>query len=90
WATILLALITLMSYQTDSSTNINDFAPYTDKEHKVHETGSYMDHINFRLTENPFDYIGIDGFLGIFIISIFTLIFMSPLFLLGIYVGKKG
>ncbi|MCV5197887.1 hypothetical protein OFM41_31085, partial [Escherichia coli] len=28
WATILLALITLMSYQTDSSTNINDFAPY--------------------------------------------------------------
>ncbi len=53
WAIILLALITLMSYQTDPSTNINDFAPYTEKEHKVHQTGSYMDHVNFRLTENP-------------------------------------
>ena len=53
WAIILLALITLMSYQTDPSTNINDFASYTEKEHKVHQTGSYMDHVNFRLTENP-------------------------------------
>ncbi len=31
WAIILLALITLMSYQTDPSTNINDFASYTEK-----------------------------------------------------------
>ena len=34
WAIILLALITLMSYQTDPSTNINDFAPYTEKNIK--------------------------------------------------------
>ncbi|MFP3410605.1 DUF418 domain-containing protein [Bacillus sp. SIMBA_074] len=90
WATILLALITLMSYQTDPNTNINDFAPYIEKEHKVHETGSYMDHVNFRLTENPFEYIGINGFFGLVFISIFAIIFMSPLFLLGMYVGKKG
>ena len=90
WAIILLALITLMSYQTDPSTNINDFAPYTEKEHKVHQTGSYMDHVNFRLTENPFDYMGIDGAFGLFFISVFVIIFMSPLFLLGMYVGKKG
>ncbi|MRA88392.1 DUF418 domain-containing protein, partial [Bacillus thuringiensis] len=61
WAIILLALITFMSYQTDPSTNINDFAPYTEKEHKVHQTGGYRDHVNFRLTEDPFDYIGING-----------------------------
>ena len=90
WAIILLALITLMSYQTDPSTNINDLAPYTEKEHKVHQTGSYMDHVNFRLTENPFDYMGIDGAFGLFFISVFAIIFMSPLFLLGMYVGKKG
>lgn len=90
WATILLALITLMSYQTDPNTNINDFAPYIEKEHKVHETGSYMDHVNFRLTENPFDYMGINGVFGLVFISIFAIIFMSPLFLLGMYVGKKG
>ena len=74
WAIILLALITLMSYQTDPSTNINDFAPYTEKEHKVHQTGSYMDHVNFRLTENPFDYMGIDGAFGLFFISVFAII----------------
>ena len=74
WATILLALITLMSYQTDPNTNINDFAPYIEKEHKVHETGSYMDHVNFRLTESPFDYIGINGFFGLVFISIFAII----------------
>ena len=34
WAIILLALITLMSYQTDPSTNINDFASYTEKNIK--------------------------------------------------------
>ncbi|AHX21016.1 MULTISPECIES: DUF418 domain-containing protein [Bacillus] len=90
WAIILLALITLMSYQTDPSTNTDDFAPYTEKEHKVHQTGSYMDHVNFRLTENPFDYMGIDGAFGLFFISVFAIIFMSPLFLLGMYVGKKG
>ena len=90
WAIILLALITLMSYQTDPSTNINDLAPYTEKEHKVHQTGSYMDHVNFRLTENPFDYMGIDGAFGLFFISVFAIIFMSPLFLLGMYVGKKA
>ena len=90
WAIILLALITLMSYQTDPSTNTDDFAPYTEKEHKVHQTGSYMDHVNFRLTENPFDYMGIDGAFGLFFISVFAIIFMSPLFLLGMYVGKKA
>ncbi|MGE7882906.1 DUF418 domain-containing protein [Bacillus sp. NPDC094077] len=93
WAAILLVPIMLASYQSESdstSNTYNDFAPYIEKEHKVHETGSYMDHINFRLTENPFDYIGIDGFFGLVIISIFALIFMSPLFLLGMYVGKKG
>ncbi len=89
WAIILLALTTLMSYQTDPSTNINDFAPYTEKEHKVHQTGSYMDHVNFRLTENPFDYIGINSVSGLVFISIFAIIFMSPLFFLGMYVGKK-
>lgn len=76
WASILLALIML--------------APYTEKEHKVHETGSYMDHVNFRLTENPFDYMGINGVFGLVFISVFAIIFMSPLFLLGMYVGKKG
>ena len=74
WAIILLALITLMSYQTDPSTNTDDFAPYTEKEHKVHQTGSYMDHVNFRLTENPFDYMGIDGAFGLFFISVFAII----------------
>ncbi|MFP3670824.1 DUF418 domain-containing protein, partial [Priestia sp. SIMBA_032] len=44
----------------------------------------------FRLTENPFDYMGIDGAFGLFFISVFAIIFMSPLFLLGMYVGKKG
>ncbi|MDD1368082.1 DUF418 domain-containing protein, partial [Bacillus sp. MHSD17] len=56
----------------------------------IHETGSYMDHVKFRLTENPFEYIGIDGFFGLTFITLFTLIFLSPLFLIGMYVGKKG
>ncbi|MEX0416032.1 DUF418 domain-containing protein [Bacillus sp. C30] len=91
WASILLALIMLTSYQSESTSNpYDDFAPYTEKEHKVHETGSYMDHVNFRLTENPFDYMGINGVFGLVFISIFAIIFMSPLFLLGMYVGKKG
>ncbi|WP_219374971.1 DUF418 domain-containing protein [Bacillus mycoides] len=91
WASILLALIMLASYQSESTSNpYDDFAPYTEKEHKVHETGSYMDHVNFRLTENPFDYMGINGVFGLVFISIFAIIFMSPLFLLGMYVGKKG
>ncbi|MFP3514203.1 DUF418 domain-containing protein, partial [Peribacillus sp. SIMBA_075] len=82
-------LLTLMTYSTDPNTNVTDFAPYIEKEHKVHETGSYMDHVNFRLTENPFAYIGIDGFFGLTFITLFTLIFLSPLFLIGMYVGKK-
>ncbi|MBM6646231.1 DUF418 domain-containing protein [Bacillus sp. RIT 809] len=91
WASILLALIMLASYQSESTSNpYDDFAPYTEKEHKVHETGSYMDHVNFRLTENPFDYMGINGVFGLVFISVFAIIFMSPLFLLGMYVGKKG
>ncbi|MGE8052498.1 DUF418 domain-containing protein [Bacillus mycoides] len=91
WASILLALIMLASYQSESTSNpYDDFAPYTEKEHKVHETGSYMDHVNFRLTENPFDYMGINGVFGLVFISIFAIIFMSPLFLLGMYVGKKS
>ncbi|MCU5379244.1 DUF418 domain-containing protein [Bacillus cereus] len=90
WATILLALLTLMTYSTDPNTNVTDFGPYIEKEHKIHETGSYMDHVNFRLTENPFEYIGIDGFFGLTFITLFTLIFLSPLFLIGMYVGKKG
>lgn len=91
WASILLALIMLASYQSESTSNpYDDLAPYTEKEHKVHETGSYMDHINFRLTENPFDYMGINGVFGLVFISVFAIIFMSPLFLLGMYVGKKG
>ncbi|QQP79443.1 DUF418 domain-containing protein [Bacillus sp. TK-2] len=90
WATILLALLTLMTYSTEPNTNVTDFSPYIEKEHKIHETGSYMDHVNFRLTENPFEYIGIDGFFGLTFITLFTLIFLSPLFLIGMYVGKKG
>ncbi|RAN89739.1 hypothetical protein B5P41_11465 [Bacillus sp. SRB_28] len=91
WASILLALIMLASYQSESTSNPYDgLTPYTEKEHKVHETGSYMDHVNFRLTENPFDYMGINGVFGLVFISIFAIIFMSPLFLLGMYVGKKG
>lgn len=91
WASILLALIMLASYQSESTSNPYDgLAPYTEKEHKVHETGSYMDHVNFRLTENPFDYMGINGVFGLVFISVFAIIFMSPLFLLGMYVGKKG
>ncbi|MEK4739536.1 MULTISPECIES: DUF418 domain-containing protein [Bacillus] len=91
WASILLALIMLASYQSEPTSNtFNDVAPYIEKEHKVHETGNYMDHINFRLTENPFDYMGINGVFGLVILSIFALIFMSPPFLLGMYVGKKG
>ncbi|HDR7621414.1 DUF418 domain-containing protein [Bacillus sp. MYb56] len=91
WASILLALIMFASYQSEPTSNtFNDVAPYIEKEHKVHETGNYMDHINFRLTENPFDYMGINGVFGLVILSIFALIFMSPLFLLGMYVGKKG
>ncbi|PQZ56658.1 hypothetical protein CQZ94_11920 [Bacillus sp. MYb209] len=91
WASILLALIMLASYQSESTSNpYDDFAPYTEKEHKVHETGSYVDHVNFRLTENPFDYMGINGVFGLVFISVFAIIFMSPLFLLGMYVGKKG
>ncbi|EJQ70328.1 DUF418 domain-containing protein [Bacillus mycoides] len=91
WASILLALIMFTSYQSEPTSNtFNDVAPYIEKEHKVHETGSYMDHINFRLTENPFDYMGINGVFGLVFISIFAIIFMSPLFLLGMYVGKKG
>ncbi|MGF2715762.1 DUF418 domain-containing protein [Bacillus cereus] len=91
WASILLALIMLASYQSESTSNpYDDLAPYTEKEHKVHETGSYMDHVNFRLTENPFDYMGINGVFGLVFISVFAIIFMSPLFLLGMYAGKKG
>lgn len=91
WASILLAVIMFASYQSEPTSNtFNDVAPYIEKEHKVHETGNYMDHINFRLTENPFDYMGINGVFGLVILSIFALIFMSPLFLLGMYVGKKG
>lgn len=33
-----------------------------------------MDHVNFRLTENPFDYIGINGVSGLVFISIFAII----------------
>ena len=89
WAIILLALITLMSYQTDPSTNTDDFAPYTEKEHKVHQTGSYMDHVNFRLTENPLITWELTVHSDYFHIS-FRNNFMSPLFLLGMYVGKKA
>ena len=91
WALILLALIMFASYQSESTSNpYDDFAPYTEKEHKIHKTGNYIDHVNFRLTESPFDYMGIDGVFGLVFVSIFAIIFMSPLFLLGMYVGKKG
>ena len=36
-----------------------------------------MDHVNFRLTENPFDYMGIDGAFGLFFISVFAIILCS-------------
>lgn len=91
WTSILLVLTILMSYPTQSDVNmVKDFAPYIAKERLVHETGSYIEHINFRLNENPFEYIGITGFFGTFFVTLFVLIFMTPLFLLGMYVGKKG
>ncbi|PFK37766.1 hypothetical protein COI93_14790 [Bacillus cereus] len=91
WASILLVLTILMSYPTQSDVNlVKDFAPYIAKEQHIHETGSYIEHINFRLNENPFEYLGITGFFGTFFVTLFALIFMTPLFLLGMYVGKKG
>lgn len=91
WASILLVLTMLMSYPTQSDVNMaKDFAPYIAKEQHIHETGSYIEHVKFRMNENPFEYIGITGFFGTFFITLFALIFMTPLFLLGMYVGKKG
>ncbi|PEJ34127.1 hypothetical protein CN677_14410 [Bacillus pseudomycoides] len=91
WASIILVLTMLMSYPFEPSTNMSDdFAPYIAKEQQVHETGSYIEHVSFRLNEDPFKYIGITGFFGTFFITLFALIFMTPLFLLGMYVGKKG
>lgn len=91
WASTLLVLTILMSYPTQSDVDIvKDFAPYIAKEQHIHETGSYIEHINFRLNENPFEYLGITGFFGTFFVTLFALIFMTPLFLLGMYVGKKG
>ncbi|KFN04299.1 DUF418 domain-containing protein [Bacillus clarus] len=91
WASILLALIILISYPTGSTTNMyEDFAPYIAKEQQVHENGSYIGHVQFRLTENPFEYMGITGFVGTFSLTLLVIILMTPLFLLGMYIGKKG
>ncbi|WP_439740671.1 DUF418 domain-containing protein [Bacillus pseudomycoides] len=91
WASIILVLTMLMSYPFEASTNMSDdFAPYIAKEQQVHETGSYIEHVSFRLNEDHFKYIGITGFFGLFFLTLFALIFMTPLFLLGMYVGKKG
>ncbi|MFJ8529403.1 DUF418 domain-containing protein [Bacillus sp. NPDC094106] len=91
WASILLVLTMLMSYPAQSDVDMaKDFAPYIAKEQHIHETGSYIEHVKFRMNEDPFEYIGITGFFGTFFITLFALIFMTPLFLLGMYVGKKG
>ncbi|MEN1936806.1 DUF418 domain-containing protein [Paenibacillus sp. 102] len=90
WAFILLAFTMFISYPFESNANVEDFSSYIGKEQTVHKTGSYTDHIKFRLYENPFEDIGITGFSGGFLLTFLMIILMAPLFLLGIYVGKKG
>ncbi|HEK9102708.1 DUF418 domain-containing protein [Bacillus pfraonensis] len=90
WAFILLAFTMFISYPFESNANVDDFSSYIEKEQTVHKTGSYTDHIKFRLYENPFEDIGITGFSGGFLLTFLMIILMAPLFLLGIYVGKKG
>ncbi|MCI0767929.1 DUF418 domain-containing protein [Bacillus sp. TL12] len=90
WAFILLAFTMFISYPFESNANVEDFSSYIGKEQTVHKTGSYTDHIKFRLYENPFEDIGITGFSGGFLLTFLMIILMAPLFLLGMYVGKKG
>ncbi|MBY0596823.1 DUF418 domain-containing protein [Bacillus bingmayongensis] len=90
WAFILLTFTMFLSYPFESNANADDFSSYIGKEQSVHETGSYIDHIKFRLYENPFEDIGITGFSGGFLLTFLMIILMTPLFLLGMYVGKKG
>lgn len=90
WAFILLAFTMFISYPFESNANADDFSSYIGKEQTVHKTGSYIDHVKFRLYENPFEDIGITGFSGGFLLTFLMIILMAPLFLLGMYVGKKG
>ncbi|KEK25296.1 DUF418 domain-containing protein [Bacillus gaemokensis] len=90
WAFILLAFTMFISYPFESNANVDDFSSYIGKEQTVHGTGSYIDHVKFRLYENPFEDIGITGFSGGFLLTFLMIILMAPLFLLGMYVGKKG
>ncbi|MBO1580322.1 DUF418 domain-containing protein [Bacillus sp. XF8] len=91
WAFILLAFTMFLSYPFESNTNaLDDFSSYMEKEQIVHETGSYIDHVKFRLYENPFEDIGITGLSGGFLLTFLMIILMTPLFLLGMYVGKKA
>ncbi|CAM4053106.1 hypothetical protein BAMA_00240 [Bacillus manliponensis] len=93
WFFILLALKMFMAYpQGSTADQFEDFIPYIEKTQHVHETGSYIDHVIFRVTEDPFQYIDIpfSGPLAIVVIFATMLLSMAPIFLLGMYVARKG
>ncbi|MHB0802929.1 DUF418 domain-containing protein [Bacillus thuringiensis] len=88
WAFILLAFTMSIKYLFDPTSNMDQIVIYIEKAQHIHTAGSYIEHLHFRFNENAFEYMGMNRFLGIF----FVLIFVTPLpmFLFGMYVGKKG
>ncbi|EEM44396.1 DUF418 domain-containing protein [Bacillus cereus] len=88
WAFILLVFSMCIKYFFDPTSNMDNLSVYSEKAQYLHKTGSYIEHLHFRLNENAFEYLGMNRFLGL----VFVLIFVTPLpmFLFGMYVGKKG
>lgn len=93
WFFILLVLKMVMAYPQESTADqFEDFAPYIEKTQRIHETGSYIDHVIFRATENPFQYLDLpfSGPLATIFIFSTMILAMAPIFLLGMYVAKKS
>ncbi|CAM4053135.1 hypothetical protein BAMA_00245 [Bacillus manliponensis] len=91
WSCILLTFTMLLTYPYEPETNmVEDFAAYIEKEQHIHETGTYVDHVIFRATETPFQSMDTSGPFTMLIISLFAIITVAPIFLLGMYVAKKG
>ncbi|WP_369901935.1 DUF418 domain-containing protein [Bacillus manliponensis] len=91
WTIILLGLMMLITYPSESSSDdFADFGTYIQKEQHIHETGSYIDHVTFRMTEDPFEGTEFSGPFAFIFLSILMVIYLLPTFLFGMYVAKKG
>lgn len=93
WIFILLALKMFMAYPQKSATDeLETFAPYIEETQHIHKTGSYMDHVMFRINEDPLQYMDLpfSGPLAIPFLYSVSILSMAPIFLLGMYVARKG